>query len=489
MHRRILSTLLLLVPVLLAPACGEDDPPPCDVNVATSCGPGQLCKADAEGAPVCVPGCLPDNPATCAAGQACEAVEGGEPLCFGAVVVRGKISNALDGAAIGGARIAARDEGGAVVGKVATSAADGSYELPLAATRKADGTPLSTVYTLRADAGGFLSFPGGVRPALPIDLATAAAPQSATASWFVESAATSVALIPRTDSTGLGTVRGKVVLDRPGGTLVAAGGSTGVADSTGEFAVFNVTAGAVEVRGFTAGVQLTPVTVQLAANAEATGVQLIADTAKPLGRVTGSLSRVNPGDGADTTSVVLVLEETFIESLEIGEVAPGLRATDVSSGYAIEGVPDGSYVALASLENDNLVRDPDTGIGGTELVHLTVTDGVVSVAAVNFKVTGSLAVRGPGAEGPEVLTAAPTFRWADDSSEDHYELRVFDALGNVVWEKLDVASPSGNRDLEIAYGGPALTPGMVYQFRAVSIKDGKPISRTEDLRGVFSLAE
>jgi hypothetical protein len=35
------------------------------------------------------------------------------------------------------------------------------------------------------------------------------------------------------------------------------------------------------------------------------------------------------------------------------------------------------------------------------------------------------------------------------------------------------------------YGGPALTPGMYYRFRATSWKDGSPISRTEDLRGVF----
>ncbi len=35
--------------------------------------------------------------------------------------------------------------------------------------------------------------------------------------------------------------------------------------------------------------------------------------------------------------------------------------------------------------------------------------------------------------------------------------------------------------------GPALVPGMYYQFRATSIKAGIAISRTEDLRGVFYL--
>jgi hypothetical protein len=38
----------------------------------------------------------------------------------------------------------------------------------------------------------------------------------------------------------------------------------------------------------------------------------------------------------------------------------------------------------------------------------------------------------------------------------------------------------------VSYEGP-LEPGMYYQFRTVSIKDGVPISATEDLRGVFVL--
>jgi hypothetical protein len=36
--------------------------------------------------------------------------------------------------------------------------------------------------------------------------------------------------------------------------------------------------------------------------------------------------------------------------------------------------------------------------------------------------------------------------------------------------------------------GPALTPGMIYQYRAVSVrKNSCPISRTEDLRGTFTV--
>ena len=68
--------------------------------------------------------------------------------------------------------------------------------------------------------------------------------------------------------------------------------------------------------------------------------------------------------------------------------------------------------------------------------------------------------------------------------------RVYNAFGELMWEKLDVPSVSGGGEVTVMYTdngtGMPLVPGMLYQFRAVSIKNGgSPISRTEDLRGVF----
>ena len=84
------------------------------------------------------------------------------------------------------------------------------------------------------------------------------------------------------------------------------------------------------------------------------------------------------------------------------------------------------------------------------------------------------------------MKGTPQFVWADDSGEDHYEVRVFDAFGNMVWEDRDIPGVSGNKNVSVAYGGPALTPGLLYQFRATSIKrGGTAISATEDLRGTF----
>ena len=80
------------------------------------------------------------------------------------------------------------------------------------------------------------------------------------------------------------------------------------------------------------------------------------------------------------------------------------------------------------------------------------------------------------------------FSWADDSSEDGYELTVFDTFGKQVYRDADVPRVTGSGDVSLAYAGPALAPGY-YQFRAVSYRMDKAartyISATEDLKGVF----
>jgi hypothetical protein len=56
----------------------------------------------------------------------------------------------------------------------------------------------------------------------------------------------------------------------------------------------------------------------------------------------------------------------------------------------------------------------------------------------------------------------------------------------------DVARVTGSAEVSYTWDGPALEPGMIYQFRATSFHDERDgrvyISATEDLRGVFQLA-
>jgi hypothetical protein len=449
-----LRYLALLPGFLLPMACGGDDPPE---QKDESCTPGGV--------------------STCTDGKVCEEVEGGEAACFAPLVLSGRVFDTTTDEGIEGARVVARDANDAAISPVAVTAADGTYSLNVPARRDGNGSIVADDVTLRADAAHYLTFPRAPRTAIPIHLDEATGESPA-----IENALTDVGLIPLSESDGLGTVRGRVTSDRPGGALVVVAGATGVADSDGDYAVFNVPAGSADVRGYLPGVNLESRSVEVPADGEIAGVDL-DDESIASAVVSGNVQIVN-APGGSLTSVILVLEDTFSELTLRGETPPGLRVADVSGAFSIANVPNGDYVALAAFENDGLVRDPDTSIGGTEIVHLTVAGADVTLSE-GFKVTGALAVIAPGADGIDTVSGTPSFQWEDDSSEDTYTVTVFDALGTQVWEAEGVVGPRGSDPATVDYDGPALTSGMYYQFRAVSIKDGVPISSTEDLKGVF----
>ena len=434
--------------------------------------------------------CDPELNTGCPADQACEKVAGGAPSCFAAVKVRGQVFDLAVGTGkpIAAARIVAMDDSGAAISSVSVSGTDGMYDLRIPAPRNASGAIQNYKFTLRADASGYQSFPGGLRPAIPTDVSSAV--QSGV-SWIITNPSTNIGLIGLPTAMR-STITGKVVAPLHAGVLVVGGGSSAISDIDGSFVMFNVTPGSVTVKGFAAGQQLTPATVTVAPSAQAEVVLTASST--PLSRVSGSLSLVNAG-GISTTSVVLIVKDTFSATLERGETPRGLRKTGVSNQFTFEGVPDGEYTVIPSLDNDGAVRDPDTSISGTAIVNITVPNGAVRdiTLPTGFKVTAALAVRGPGMDQPEgITTATPLFKWADDSSEDGYELRVFDSFGAKIWENLAIAKVTGSADVTATYAGPALQPGMYYLFQALSyrIKTGRvAISRTEDLRGIFYLAK
>ena len=440
------------------------------VPALTACG-----SSDTEGPKA---SCSLSGASGCDAGKVCEEVKGGAPQCFAPVTLKGSVANALDASSVVGAHVVARDVNGVAVSSVAVSDDTGNYSLRVPVARNEDGTfadPDNSV-TLRADALGYLTFPTAPRTAVPVDLNAASAAASP-----IQNATTALQLIPLT-ATNLGSISGKVSSDKPAGTLVVAGGLTGLADRDGAYTVFNVPAGDAQVSGYAPGVNLETKSATVTAGQITSDVNLgLLSTATAA--VSGNVQIVNAPGGA-TTSVVLVLEDTFLPDAARGEAPPGLRASPVSGAFSIPNAPDGRYVVLAAFENDALVRDPDTSIGGTAIVHIVVSGGNVAVSQ-GFKVTGALKVNAPGANGIETVVGTPTFSWADDSSEDSYGLVVFDALGNRTWEKTGIVGPKGKAPVTVAYAGPALKHGMVYQFRATSIKDGVPISQTEDLKGVF----
>lgn len=480
--------------------CGIPAGGSCDAAAAESyCEAGTSC-ASVDGGGRCLydraSNCdLDADEDLCAPGLMCSPVQGGEPACFEAVVLAGRVFDATDLDPVEGAQIIALDDVASAVSDVAESDANGLYELPVLAIRDMDGKPVEQYYTLRVGARDYQTFPGGLRTALPIDLSTAAQDTDDQKLYRVDSALTEVALIPLPESErGRASVQGRVIANggEAGVLVVAEVGGTGysaLSDRGGHFTIFNVPAGSAEVRGYKANLQLDPETVDVASD-DVTGVELDRSS-EATATLSGNVSIVN-APGGSLTSVVLVVASTFNENFVRGEVPIGLRAPregepSVSNDWTIEGVPAGDYVVLAAFENDDLVRDPDTNIAGTSIVRVTVAPGSGNMPlSESFKITEALHVIGPGANEAEAVTAKPTLRWKDDSSEDYYEVKVYNAYGDLVWE---ATAPKSQSDLAVPYEGP-LEDGMYYQFRATSWRQpgGKmaaPISATEDLKGVF----
>ncbi|MBI5500225.1 MAG: hypothetical protein HY907_08285 [Deltaproteobacteria bacterium] len=477
--------------------------PECD-PAAPTCATGEVCQPLAAGGGVCTVQCSRDDPLACPGEQSCERRTDGLYACYDPVHLLGRVFDLATDLGIPAARVFAADETGGAASDGATTAPDGSYQLTVPVERELDGTPTpgGGTFTLRAGAQDYAPFPHGVRVALPIDAAALAV--EADGAWTVQNPATDVGLIPLPAPTRpRGSISGNVVADDPGpgGTLIVANAGApdppiGWADRSGAYVVFNTDVGTYLVKGYKAFLQLETRSVMVDAGEHLVGIDLHELPDVPPATVSGSIQLVNPG-ACDGTSVVLVPEETFDPDLARGEVATGLRAPPppaeptVSGTWTIEGVPDGNYAVLAAFENDECVRDPDPGIAGTQIVHLAVPDttGSRTIAiGESFKVTGALAIVFPGAAEPEAVSTPLTFRWEDDSSEDAYHIVVYDAFGEELWRRDDLPGESGGEP-SVDYAGPALQPGMFYQFRVTSLRrtGTQPISMTEDLLGVFFL--
>lgn len=440
--------------------------------------------------------CDPVAQTGCDEGLVCEEVAGADPGCFEPVVIRGNVFDLADDGAVAGATVVALDGNRAPASTVAITDVSGNYEIQVAQRRDGDGNPIGGDVTLRADAAGFQTFPSGVRQPLPIDLSS---PVAMEARLVVQNAATDVGLIALPPGAGTNEIFGTVAVPSTGaGVLVVAEttsdakarGFTAIAGKKGAYRIFNLPSADFSVTGYAQDASYAAETVSLSGGEEAQVDLSLSEEAT--GTVSGSVQIVNPGAG-DGTSYILVVESTFDEVLARGETPPGLRAPEgtgfIDSGsWTIEGVPAGSYKVLGAFENDRLVRDPDFGQGNTEIVRVDVPAGQ-SVEAPSFKITGALDVIAPGAEGPEEVSGTPIFSWVDDSGEDRYAIEVYDTFGNVLWSDSNVPGSSGSNP-QVTYPGPpsapALQSGMYYQFRVTSFDvNDRPLSRTEDLKGVF----
>lgn len=476
--------------------------------MGASCGTREMdASAPGQAGDPCSLGAQDDEADPCDEGFACEPVgHTEERVCAAPIELRGFVYDSLTGDAIEGAHVSALDETGAPVADVAVTDVDGQYVLRVSARRDDEGNIAENLrWTLFSTASDYLPFPAGVRPAIPVNAADAM-PEGDEENPLdvIENATTEIALLRLHDAErGGATISGRIEGELAPGTLVVAEGGPGrapyaIADASGNYTLFNVLGQNVTIRGYRAGLELEPVSVSVSQDHhDAVDLPLVSEDSSELGYVRGSVNIVN-AEGGLTTSVVLVPVSVYNENLERGPVPFGLRAPgppeapSVSSAFEIPGVPSGSYMVLSAFENDRLVRDPDASIAGTSIPRIEVAMGQDLGMSESFKITEELAIVGPGFDAPEVIDGPLELVWSDDSSEDRYEVEVFDAMGELVWDDRSIPGVSGGDDVRVRYDGPA-EPGMYYQFRVTSFRDTPQgsfaISRTEDLRGVFVFAD
>ena len=444
----------------------------------------------------------------CADGLVCEPVAGAEPSCFPATVATGRVFNAETDAAIEGARVVLVDANtNAAASNVALTDAAGKFSVRLDLPRSTDSAAdvKSRTVTLRVAAKGYQDFPSPIRQAIPLTV-TRAEDKDA-----LPNNSRDVALLPLKGAaaSNTGSISGRVLDGETGigGVLVVAestaGAFSGLSDAAGNFAVLNLPAATFSLKGYIGGSAFKPVdNLVLGAGEAQADVRLERDANIGLSKLTGGIQIVNGQTSTTETLIVLALASTR-------EVPAGLSAMTASSRFEIAGIPPGTYDILASYNNDDLVIDPDPSqLPRPIRVNLPTDAPGGSLDVGSFKITGDVRVVSPGAATPgqteaPVATAGLTFRWDDDSGEDFYGIEVFDAFGARLWgsepsKTVEPTVKAAKNTTSLPYAGPALIPGGTYQWRITSYKcnvsqnpctDLDPISSSENLRGIFSVAQ
>lgn len=467
---------LALATLALAAACGG----------SSSSGPPPTCAT-----------------AGCPAGQYCESVAGASVACFAPVIVSGAVLDATSATSVAGARVVALDPNRAPTSTVAVTPVAGTYQLKVRSARDASGRPTSSIF-LRADAQGYETFPGGLRPALPVDLSTAS---GVAGSWVVSGPLTLLRLFPLAGG-GTASLHGSVaaapngrsplvVAEPAPGDAGPGTGVTGIAGTDGTYAIFNLRAGtSYVVKAYAQGTNWTPATTgALAAGDQAVSQLALAGPATA--SFGGNIIANNSPNPA--FKVTLAVDATYLTTLDRGDSPPGLTVDGSfgNPGYTFTGVPDGTYRVLAAYGLDGDVRDV-SGTGNTSSPLVTVTAGVAGTPP-GFKIIPAVDLVSIGGVGvgtdPIVVTssATPTFHWVRgsvDAQSATYRVLVFDVFGDVAYSA-DQGAVSG--DNAATYAGTALTPGVPYQLRILAIKEPIPVpaaytqqSQTEDLAGVFT---
>jgi hypothetical protein len=294
------------------------------------------------------------------------------------------------------------------------------------------------------------------------------------------------------DLSDAGFITGKIANSSgiTGGILVIAAGSgsahSGVTDNDGNYTIFNVPAGAYEVKAYLAEYSSDMANTSVTTNTETNDVNLTL-TKNASGHVAGTFKVISQ---TTIATPPVTMKISLVHALT-GETVPGLTQSlpySSSISFSFSNVPDGDYIVRATYENDYIVIDPDyiTKFGDYKV---SLSSGVADLVSVDIVATSAVIPNSPTNEmsttAPIAASVTPTFSWSAYPSTSDYVIEVTDATtGQVVWggfTKTDgvitknIVIESNVTSVEFNYDGTAsvaaLTAGKIYRWRVYASKD------------------
>lgn len=276
-----------------------------------------------------------------------------------------------------------------------------------------------------------------------------------------------------------------------------------VSGPDGFFILYNLPYGSYDMDALKSGYRMDgPAEASISSNAEVDTVQI--QVANYLGSsLSGSVTFL----AAENSTVDITLLDPATRA-----VIPGLTVMSDASGlnYRIDNIPDGEYIAWASLKNDGYVIDPDwvfKNPGG-----LDVSFETSGSRELDFSVTDVIRLLSPTNPADSTFafmaeSQVPVFRWEPYPSAKEYFIEVKDLNGNVLWGGFDEDGTANHEfiganvdrvtfDFDGQASFPVLRPGEIYQWKLWADKGTQRdsfveqlISSSEDLRGLFQVPE
>lgn len=391
------------------------------------------------------------------------------------------VEASTDSMPVSGAVIEIYDEVGDRV-DAAVSDADGFYSVKL---------PVGG-YSVRVRAQGYESSPPAGVPAVPVQVL-----KKQTATKLVSLSAFSDVNATAYVSGNAGAAGVLVVIE----DTATSEHYSAVADSDGDYVIYNLLPATYDFTGFAQGFDITPVSSVVINNPDM--VQDLVATAQAGYTVSGQVTFLSITNG--------IVDITLLHP-ETRDRIPGLSVFNGGGNtYSLSGVANGTYLAWATLANDGYVMDPDWIIKN-DGIPAAIEVSISGASAVqDFSVTGAMQLNSPTNAAADLTPAivaslTPTLSWQAYSSAGEYIVEVFDKDGNSLFGGYDVVdSVTG----EVLGKHPVITgtsvalsstdtddfyvpleDGETYRWRVSAVKvspDHSLISTSEDLMGVFTV--